>query len=104
MIDNARKASVDGQSILFRSYVTEDGVVFEVKDHGCGIPAEDLHKITEAFYMVDKSRSRQKGGAGLGLSLAAKILEKHGAALEVESAVGEGTIMRVEFDREQEEE
>ena len=104
MIDNARKASAGGQSILFRSYVTEDSVVLEVKDHGCGIPAEDLHKITEAFYMVDKSRSRQKGGAGLGLSLAAKILEKHGAALEVESAVGEGTIMRVEFDREQEEE
>lgn len=104
MIDNARKASVDGQSILFRSYVTEDSVVLEVKDSRLWNPAEDLHKLTEAFYMVDKSRSRQKGGAGLGLSLAAKILEKHGAALEVESAVGEGTIMRVEFDREQEEE
>lgn len=97
MIDNARKASEPGARIWFRANVREAEVLLEVRDEGCGIPAEDLHKITEAFYMVDKSRSREKGGAGLGLSLAARILEKHGAKLSVDSTVGQGTTMRVRF-------
>lgn len=66
---------------------------FTVKDHGIGIPQEDIDRICDEFYMVDKSRSRGKGGAGLGLSLANIILQEHDSRLEIESEVGEGTTM-----------
>ena len=65
--------------------------MISVTDHGKGIPKEDLKKITEAFYMVDKSRSRQQGGAGLGLAISAKIAEGHGGYLDFESEPGKGT-------------
>ena len=55
--------------------------VITVADNGCGIAKEELSRITEAFYMVDKSRSRKLHGAGLGLSIAAKIAEVHGLSL-----------------------
>ena len=95
MIDNARKASRAGQTIWFRAYGKGGRVVLEVEDQGFGIPPEEVDKITEAFYMVDKSRSRESGGAGLGLALADRILKKHGADLEVLSQVNVGTTMRV---------
>ncbi|MCI8514096.1 MAG: HAMP domain-containing histidine kinase [Lachnospiraceae bacterium] len=95
MIDNGRKASTKGQAIDFRAYQKRRVVILEVRDHGHGIPADEIQKITEAFYMVDKSRSRESGGAGLGLALADRILKKHGAKLKIQSAVGKGTTMRV---------
>lgn len=97
MIDNARKASKPGQSIWFRAYEKDNRVILEVEDQGFGIPQEQIDKITEAFYMVDKSRSRESGGAGLGLALADRILKKHGATLEILSQVGQGTTMRILF-------
>lgn len=66
-------------------------------DQGRGIPAEELGKITEAFYMVDKSRSRAEGGAGLGLALCQGIASLHRGALHFESRVGEGTVVTVEL-------
>ncbi len=104
MLDNARKASSQGAEIRFAAEAGAEQVVLRVIDHGYGIPPEDVDKITEAFYMVDKSRSREAGGAGLGLSLASRILEKHGARLEVASRLGEGTVKSVYFQRETEEE
>jgi signal transduction histidine kinase len=95
MIDNAKKASQKGQKICFRAYGSGENVILEVEDHGFGIPEEEIQKITEAFYMVDKSRSRESGGAGLGLALAERILKKHGARLDILSEVGKGTTMRV---------
>lgn len=95
MIDNGRKASKEGQTIVFRACQKKRVVILEVQDHGYGIPADEIQKITEAFYMVDKSRSRESGGAGLGLALADRILKKHGAKLRIKSEVGEGTTMRV---------
>ena len=100
ILDNARKASPPGAVVRFVGQIQEDQVVLQVIDVGYGIPPEDVDKITEAFYMVDKSRSREAGGAGLGLSLAARILEKHGARLQVESQVGKGTTMSAYFQRE----
>ena len=62
-----------------------------VRDHGIGIPEEEKRKITQAFYMVDKSRARSKNGAGLGLALCTEILKIHHSELEIESEVGKGS-------------
>lgn len=64
-------------------------------DEGKGMPEEALHKITEAFYMVDKSRSRKEGGAGLGMTLCNEIVKLHGAKWEIESEEGIGTTITV---------
>ena len=70
----------------------EDGKArLTVEDNGCGIPAKDLARLTEPFYMVDKSRSRRSGGSGIGLALCRRIAELHGTALEFASTPGQGT-------------
>ncbi|MBR5742609.1 MAG: sensor histidine kinase, partial [Clostridia bacterium] len=91
LLDNARKASAKGDRVILRGERTEKGYRVSVTDQGCGIPREALKKITEPFYMVDKSRAREQGGAGLGLALCQKIAELHGTGLQVESEVGRGT-------------
>ena len=97
ILDNARKASPKGSTIHFRVKRADQGVRIEVEDHGIGIPQDEIEKITEAFYMVDKSRSRESGGAGLGLALTQKILKLHGSRLEVRSEQGVGTVMSAVF-------
>lgn len=87
LLDNACKASTPGQTV--RLCGTKEGIL--VEDAGCGIPGEDIGRVTEAFYMVDKSRARKQGGAGLGLALCRQITSLHGWELEIESAAGEGT-------------
>lgn len=93
LIDNARKASRSGQSIMLRAY----GSTIEVADYGKGIPQEELERITEPFYMVDRSRSKKHGGAGLGLALVTQIIEAHGAQMEIDSVLGQGTTVRLVF-------
>ena len=95
LIDNARKASRKGQTIELFGKREEDGYAFYVRDHGRGMKKEDLSRITEPFYMIDKSRSRAQNGAGLGLALCQRIAELHGTTLEYESEPGEGTTVRV---------
>ena len=91
LIDNACKASEEGSVIEITGEAFEDGYRFAVRDFGVGIPKEEQHKITQAFYMVDKSRARSKNGAGLGLALCAEILRLHYSELEIESEPGEGS-------------
>lgn len=91
LLDNAFKASEPGSRIEVHGRSEEKGYRFTVRDYGIGIPAEELSKITQAFYMVDKSRSRSHNGAGLGLALCAQILALHDSRLEIGSAPGEGT-------------
>lgn len=95
LVDNASKASAPGQAVTMRAY---DDVI-EVSDSGIGIPESELARITEPFYVVDKSRSKKLGGSGLGLALVKEIVNAHGAALEIESSVGVGTTIRVRFKR-----
>jgi signal transduction histidine kinase len=96
LIDNAIKASKTGGSIYLISGTDENGHTFiEVMDEGVGIPDEEKSKITEPFYMVDKSRSRKSGGAGLGLALVKLILEKHGLSLEIRDGEKCGTIVGI---------
>ncbi len=91
LLDNACKASEPGSVIEVSGQVCEEGYLFRVRDHGIGIPKEELEKITKAFYMVDKSRAREQSGAGLGLALCTEILNLHHSSLSIESAPGEGT-------------
>ncbi len=91
LIDNACKASEDGGLVEVEGSREEAGYRFSVRDYGVGIPAEEQHKVTRAFYMVDKSRARSKNGAGLGLALCAEILKLHGSVLEIESEAGRGS-------------
>ena len=107
LIDNALKATDAGGSILVKAYETSGKKIFEVSDTGIGIPEEELGKITDAFYMVDKSRSRKEHGAGLGLALAVKIAKLHHTDLVYESVAGQGTcvsfMLAKEADDEEEE-
>ena len=96
LIDNARKASKSGDVIEFIGKVQENHTyLFEIIDHGNGIEREELEHICDEFYMVDKSRARKAGGAGLGLSLVALIVKKHGAKLLIESEPQVGTRVKL---------
>jgi signal transduction histidine kinase len=92
LLENAHKYSPDvDQPVGLRVSASEGGVVFEVSDHGVGIPAEDLPKVFAPFFRGERSRSRGTGGVGLGLTLAKRIVEAHGGTIGVTSEVGAGT-------------
>lgn len=93
LLDNAVKASEEGAKIILRA---TDRCI-EVQDFGRGIPKDEQNKILEPFYMVDKSRSRKNGGAGLGLALVSLILEKHNIKMSIVSELGEGSRFILKF-------
>ncbi len=95
LLDNARKAADAGSRVVLTGRRTEEGYCVTVADQGCGIPAGELAKITEPFYMVDKSSSRAEGGAGLGLALCKRIVDQHHGTLRFESCEGKGTVAAV---------
>lgn len=97
LMDNARKALDSGGNIYVWQEMLPDGCRVRVLDNGRGIPPEALAHLTEAFYRVDKSRSRAQGGAGLGLSLCNEIVQLHGGTMQFESRVGNGTVVTVEL-------
>lgn len=96
IIDNAIKASKIRDEIYVKAYKNEK-VFIEIQDMGVGIPKEDIKKIFEPFYMVDKSRDRSNNGAGLGLALCAEIAETHNAKIYVESELGKGTTIKIQY-------
>ena len=102
LADNARKAIDGGGTIVIIGKPEKEGYAFYVRDTGKGIPREEIRRITEAFYMVDKSRSREKGGAGLGLSICQEIVLLHKGKMEFSSVPGEGTMVRVTIPGEKE--
>lgn len=104
LLDNACKASEPGSRIRVTGKMEKAGYRFAVRDYGIGIPKQEQEKITEAFYMVDKSRARSKNGAGLGLALCAQILKLHGSYLEIESEPGKGTTMSFVLPKQKEKE
>lgn len=95
LIDNGMKASGEGQTIQVSCEKSQGKLTISVADHGIGMSPQELKRITEPFYMADKSRSRKEGGVGLGLPLCASIAERHHAQLTFESTLGKGTTVRI---------
>lgn len=94
-VKNAVDFSERGSRLLIGSHKMEDSISLSVRDWGKGIPTEQLEKVTEPFYRVDKSRSRATGGTGLGLYLCKQIIEKLHGELKIQSREGEGTLISV---------
>ena len=95
LLDNALKYSGERREIEVRLSAVEDHVIFEVEDHGYGIPSEEQSKIFDRFYRV--SNGSGKGGYGLGLFLVQHIMQAHGGRVEVESEPGKGSTFRLIF-------
>lgn len=100
LLDNAQKAVELGGTIRIRSEKTDGITELTLWDNGRGIPPQELERITEAFYMVNKSRARKEGGAGLGLSICARIMELHRGGIRFESGEGKGTKVILSFPAE----
>ena len=90
-MDNAIKATSGGGNVTITGRAAANGYEVQISDDGCGMDEKELHKITEAFYRVDKSRSRQQGGVGLGLTLCKKIVDLHQGTMVFQSAPGKGS-------------
>ena len=91
LITNSIHYGKDGGSTRIRFRDMADKVLVEVEDSGIGIPKEDMPRIFERFYRVDKGRSRGQGGTGLGLAIVKHIVEAHGERISVRSELGSGT-------------
>ena len=95
LVDNASKAMDNGGIIAVHGIAIPGGCQFQVVDNGRGMELEELTRITEAFYRVDKARSRSQGGAGLGLALCKQIVELHNGSIQFASTPGKGTRVTV---------
>ena len=100
LADNAMKA--DCKDLWINGEQHGSSYHLDIRDNGKGIPPAELGKVTEAFYMVDKSRSRKQHGAGLGMALVSKIVKIHGAEMEIESDGKTGTIISIVFPLQEE--
>ncbi|MEO7477994.1 MAG: phosphate regulon sensor histidine kinase PhoR [Lysobacteraceae bacterium] len=98
LVSNAVRYTPTGGNITIRFSPDGDGAVLAVHDTGYGIPAQHLPRITERFYRVSTSRSRESGGTGLGLSIVKHVLAMHQARLEIASEVGKGSVFSIHFD------
>jgi heavy metal sensor kinase len=95
LLDNAIKYTPNGGHIKLKIAQEEGNAVLDVADNGVGIPPEALPHVFKRFFRVDGSRSRDQGGAGLGLSIVKSICDKHGARVEVSSTPGQGSRFRI---------
>jgi len=96
-VDNSIKYTPDGGTVSILLYKEENNVIIGIGDTGIGIPAEDIPHIFDRFYRADKSRTKETGGNGLGLSIAKWILDQHHCAVSVSSALNVGTRIQITF-------
>jgi two-component system, OmpR family, phosphate regulon sensor histidine kinase PhoR len=99
LLSNAVRYTPNGGCIRCAVMQQDAQVIVEVKDTGVGISEEHIPRLTERFYRVDRSRSRDTGGTGLGLAIVKHIAQRNHAKLEIESVVGEGSTFRLRFKR-----
>ncbi|MEW9108551.1 cell wall metabolism sensor histidine kinase WalK [Cytobacillus gottheilii] len=106
IISNALKYSPEGGKVAFQIEDQEGFIVISISDQGVGIPKENLSKIFERFYRVDKARTRKLGGTGLGLAIAKEMVEAHGGKIWADSVEGKGTTVSfsLPYDRTEEDE
>lgn len=97
LVDNSIKYTPEGGSVVLCLLHTADTVIITVKDTGIGMSAEEKERVFERFYRVDKARSREQGGSGLGLSIASWIVEEHKGKIQVESEPEKGSTFTVEL-------
>lgn len=96
LLDNAMKASKNGDSIYLSGNIIQNGqFTLEIRDQGFGIPEEDVPKVFEPFFMVNKARSRAQNGAGLGLAICQMIINLHNGKIDIKSRVSEGTSIQI---------
>ena len=95
ILNNAIKYSPDGGKITVSMKTTDDQMILSISDQGLGIPKEDLPKIFDRFYRVDKARSRAQGGTGLGLSIAKEIIKQHNGFIWAKSEYGKGSTFTI---------
>jgi two-component system phosphate regulon sensor histidine kinase PhoR len=100
LVSNAVRYTPNGGGITIRWDRTPEGAVYAVSDTGYGIPASHLARLTERFYRVSSSRSRETGGTGLGLSIVKHVLNLHQARLTVQSTPGQGSTFACHFGHE----
>ncbi len=101
LVFNAVRYTPDGGLIRIHWYSDEDGNAYmEITDNGIGIPPQHIPRLTERFYRVEQSRSRDNGGSGLGLSIVKHVLSRHKATLAIESTLGKGSTFRCGFPKE----
>ena len=98
LTSNAVRYTPDGGQVQVSWKLLGDGRgIFRVKDSGPGIAPEHLPRLTERFYRVDRSRSRETGGTGLGLAIVKHVVQRHGAELHIESSIGHGSTFSITF-------
>lgn len=97
LLDNAIKYNKAHGKIVVKNYIQKNHVLIEITDTGIGIPKEAVNKIFEPFYTVDKNRSRQNGGTGLGLSLVKKYTSRQGGTITLVNTDGNGTTFLISF-------
>jgi two-component system, OmpR family, phosphate regulon sensor histidine kinase PhoR len=95
LIDNALRHTPAGGSVSVELDATGNDAIMRVRDTGVGIPYRDIPHIFERFYVVDRSRTRESGGAGLGLAIVKGIVDAHGGTVTTESMLGSGTLFTV---------
>ena len=95
ILNNAIKYSPDGGKITVSMKTTDDQMILSISDQGLGIPKQDLPKIFDRFYRVDRARSRAQGGTGLGLAIAKEIIKQHNGFIWAKSEYGKGSTFTI---------
>jgi len=97
LVSNAVRYTPVGGHITLRCVEQDGGVALQVRDTGIGVAQEHIPRLTERFYRVDKSRSRETGGTGLGLAIVKHVLIRHQARLDIQSEIGHGSLFSAWF-------
>jgi two-component system phosphate regulon sensor histidine kinase PhoR len=97
LVSNAIRYTPLGGLVHLTFSQTDDRLTISVKDTGPGIASEHLPRLTERFYRIDQSRSRETGGTGLGLAITKHVMQRHGGELQIQSELGKGSTFNLIF-------